>query len=138
MDDNTRIGQRIKFAREKMGYTQDELGRRLGLNKSSIQRYETGKIQKIKLPILENIGFILDVNPSWLALKTDDPNYYGENTEAPGSLIDDSQPINQPTKEDLKFALFNGSEGITDEMYDEVKAFAELVKLREEQKKGKK
>ena len=89
MNDNIKIGRRIKAAREEKGMTQEALGKILGLNKSSIQRYETGKIQKIKLPILENIAFILDVNPSWLALKTDDPKYYGENTNAPGSLLND-------------------------------------------------
>lgn len=91
MDNNIEIGRRIKKAREEKGMTQEALGKILGLNKSSIQRYETGKIQKIKLPILENIAFILDVNPSWLALKTDDPKYYGENTNAPGSLL--NEPI---------------------------------------------
>lgn len=39
---------------------------------------------------------------------------------------------------DLKFALFNETEGITDEMYEEVKWYAEMVKLREESKKKKK
>lgn len=39
--------------------------------------------------------------------------------------------------DDIKFALFNGSEGITDAMFDEVKQFAEMVKLREEAKKNK-
>lgn len=41
------------------------------------------------------------------------------------------------TDEDIKFALFNGTDGITDEMYEEVKAFAQFVKKREQQK-GKK
>lgn len=93
MNDNIKIGNRIKTAREANKMTQEELGKILGLNKSSIQRYEAGKIQKIKLPILENIAFILHVNPSWLALKTDDPNYYGENTEAPGSLLEDKSDL---------------------------------------------
>lgn len=39
---------------------------------------------------------------------------------------------------DIKFALFNGADGITDEMFNEVKQFAEMVKLREEAKKNKK
>lgn len=33
-----------------------------------------------------------------------------------------------PTDEDIKFALFGGDEDITDEMLDEVKAFAQFVK----------
>ena len=36
---------------------------------------------------------------------------------------------------DIKFALFGGEGEITDEMYDEVKRFAEMVKLREESKR---
>lgn len=43
-----------------------------------------------------------------------------------------------PTDEDLKFALFNGDGDITDEMYEEVKAFAEFVKQRERGKKDEK
>lgn len=40
--------------------------------------------------------------------------------------------------EDIKFALFGGDGEITDAMYDEVKRFAQMVKLREEAEKGKK
>ena len=39
-----------------------------------------------------------------------------------------------PTDEEIKFALFNGAEGITDEMYEEVKRFAEYVKNRDKKK----
>ena len=68
------IGNRIKAAREEKGLTQEELGIRLGLNKSTIQRYEAGKILRIKLPVLESIAIELNVNPEYLALKTDDPS----------------------------------------------------------------
>ena len=39
--------------------------------------------------------------------------------------------------EDIKFALFGGEGEITDAMYDEVKRFAQMVKLREETAKKK-
>ncbi len=42
------------------------------------------------------------------------------------------------TDNDIKSALFNGAENVTDEMLDEVKQFAEMVKLREEQKRKSK
>ncbi|MGN0597699.1 MAG: helix-turn-helix domain-containing protein [Ruminiclostridium sp.] len=51
---------------------------------------------------------------------------------------DTSKTKDPATDDEIKFALFKGSEGITDEMYEEVKRFAEMVKLRESQKKGKK
>lgn len=37
----------------------------------------------------------------------------------------------------LKYALFNGTLGVTDEMFDEVKQYAEMVMLREEAKRRK-
>lgn len=40
--------------------------------------------------------------------------------------------------DDIKFALFGGDGEITDAMYDEVKRFAQMVKLREEAEKEKK
>ena len=40
--------------------------------------------------------------------------------------------------DDIKFALFGGDGEITDAMYDEVKRFAKMVKLREESEKEKK
>lgn len=40
--------------------------------------------------------------------------------------------------DDIKFALFGGDGEITDAMYEEVKRFAQMVKLREEAEKEKK
>lgn len=53
MADNILIGERIKQVREERGITQEELAKCLGLNKSTIQRYETAKIDKIKLPVID-------------------------------------------------------------------------------------
>lgn len=44
----------------------------------------------------------------------------------------DAPPI---TDEDIKYALFDGTEGITDEMYEEVRLFALEVKQRERAKR---
>ena len=77
---NNEIGARIKQAREGKEMSQEELGNLLGLNKSSIQRYESGQVQRIKLPILENMARILGVNPNWLVMKTDDPTPNHETT----------------------------------------------------------
>lgn len=44
----------------------------------------------------------------------------------------------QVTDEDIKFALFRGRENITDEMYQEVRNFADYVAQREEAKNKEK
>lgn len=66
------IGKRIESARLELKLTQEELAKELGLNKSTIQRYEAGKIQKIKIPVIESMARILKVNPAWLSDKSDD------------------------------------------------------------------
>ena len=81
--------------------------------------WETGN----RLPDIETVKRIAD--------------YFGVTVEYLIGSPESCQP-KEVTERDIKFALFNGTEGITDEMYAEVKQFAEMVKLREENKrKGK-
>lgn len=70
------IGSRIKSRRLQLDITQEELGNILSLNKSSIKRYESGEVKKIKIPVLQAIAKALDVDPSWLALKTDEMGHF--------------------------------------------------------------
>lgn len=46
MADIVKIGKRIESARTELNLTQEDLAKELGLNKSTIQRYETGQIKK--------------------------------------------------------------------------------------------
>lgn len=69
MANNELIGERIKQLREEKGITQEELAKSLGMNKSTIQRYETAKIDKIKLPVIDAIASKLNVAPEWLTGK---------------------------------------------------------------------
>lgn len=72
MADAMKIGKRIEMARTDLKLTQEELAKELGLNKSTIQRYETGKVMKIKLPVIDAMAKVLKVNPAWLSDKSDD------------------------------------------------------------------
>lgn len=67
MADAVKIGKRIESARTELNLTQEELAKELGLNKSTIQRYETGQVKKIKIPVIDAMAKILKVNPSWLS-----------------------------------------------------------------------
>jgi len=88
MRDEIKIGKRIRECREKAGLTQEELGSSLGLNKSTIQRYEVGKVTRIKLPVLEAIAYELGVSPEYLALQTDDPIDYENSDEVKNAPLD--------------------------------------------------
>jgi len=70
---NIEIGIRIANRRSALGLTMDEVAQRIGVAKSTIQRYEKGQIQKIKLPVIESIATALGVNPDWIIGNTDNP-----------------------------------------------------------------
>ena len=63
---NTLVGNRIKQARLIRNMTLDEVADEVKVAKSTIQRYETAKIQSLKIPVLEAIAKVLDVNPVWI------------------------------------------------------------------------
>ena len=86
MENNKLIGNRIKLRREQLNLTQEELGTHLSLNKSTINRYESGEVKKIKLPILHALAKFLDVDPNWLALKTDDMGSFSNSMEKEKSI----------------------------------------------------
>ena len=99
-----------------------ELSQRTGIPKSALQRYATGETEKIPADRLELIAKALGTTAAdLLGLIPADP-YLG-----PHQVSDD----------DIKFALFGGDGEITDAMYQEVKEFAALIKLREAMKKQK-
>lgn len=96
MEENKLIGIRIKQRREQLNLTQEDLGARLSLNKSTINRYESGEVQKIKIPILHALARLLDVDPNWLALKTDDMGSFPEQNNVPSA--DNIVPIPKMAK----------------------------------------
>lgn len=69
---NTEIGNRIKYARNLRDATLDDIAKKVGVTKSTIQRYEAGKITNIKLPVVETIAIALNVNPAWVVGKSDE------------------------------------------------------------------
>lgn len=68
---NAEIGNRIKYARDLRNATLDDIARKVGVTKSTVQRYENGKINTIKIPVVESIAVALNVNPSWIVGKSD-------------------------------------------------------------------
>lgn len=57
---------RIKERRILMGFTQEELGEKLGLQKSAIAKYENGRVENMKRSVIANMANILKCSPSYL------------------------------------------------------------------------
>lgn len=60
------IGKKIKTARKAKGMTQEELGQLLGVQKSAVAKYESGRIVNIKRSTLKKMSDILGIRPSEL------------------------------------------------------------------------
>ena len=59
------IGLRIKSLRESNGLTQEELGKVIGVNKATVNRYETGVID-IKRTVAIKLAEALNTSPAYL------------------------------------------------------------------------
>lgn len=58
-----KVGLKIRSARQAKGMTQEELGEILGVQKSAIAKYESGRVVNIKRSTLKKISDVLDIPP---------------------------------------------------------------------------
>ena len=64
--DTMGMAERIRERRMALQLTQEELGKRVGLQKSAIAKYENGKVENIKRSVIEKMALALDCSPSYL------------------------------------------------------------------------
>lgn len=91
-----------------------------GLSRGMISDLKMGRTKELSMKNTKIVADYFGVSVDYLLGK--------ENTKkAPAKQ--------EPDDEDIKFALFGGADNITDEMYEEVKAFAKFVEEREKKKR---
>ncbi|OGO89496.1 MAG: hypothetical protein A2Y15_05940 [Clostridiales bacterium GWF2_36_10] len=101
---------------KESGTTPNAVAKILNLSSGSITEWKNGRTPR---------GDTLKKISSYFNVTTD---YLLGNTDIKEKTTEDTK--NVPSVEDIKFALFNGDKEITDEMYEEVKQFAQFVKNR--------
>lgn len=62
----TSPGTRIKELRTLADMSQEELGRRVGVQRAAIQKYEKGSVTNIPLQTIEKIALIFNVSPTYI------------------------------------------------------------------------
>ena len=62
----TNIGTRIKELRTLSGLSQEELGRRVGVQRAAINKYEKGTVTNIPIQTIEQMAMIFDVSPTYI------------------------------------------------------------------------
>ncbi len=104
----TDFAKRLCEAMKTRNIKQSQLAKMCDIGKSSISTYLKGTYFP-KYDSIVKLANALEVSPRWLA---------GE---------DDNMVDTNITTEQLKFALFNAKEGVTDQMLEEVKAYADYI-----------
>lgn len=97
----------------------------LGFRRSVLSDLKNGRKKSLDTTTLMKIAEYFNVSVDYLLTGEEIKKAH---TDGERAVSDD----------DIKFALFGGDGEITDAMYDEVKRFAQMVKLREEAEKEKK
>ena len=82
------IGSRAKQRRKELGLKQPYVAEKMGVNTSTVQRYEAGTIDNTKKLVLEGLAEALHVTVEWLKGETD--SYETDITDNKELLIRDS------------------------------------------------
>lgn len=69
------VGGRVKERRIELGLSMPELGKRIGVNKSTIQRYEADGVDPKRTMIINGLAEALLTTPEWLTGLSDDKEY---------------------------------------------------------------
>lgn len=59
-------GTRIKELRLLAGMSQEELGKRVGVQRAAINKYEVGSVTNIPIATIEKMAAIFDVSPTYI------------------------------------------------------------------------
>ena len=59
-------GDRIKYLRSLTDMSQEELGRRVGVQRAAINKYEKGTVENIPIKTIEKIANVFDVSPTYI------------------------------------------------------------------------
>ena len=63
------LGERLRYSRRQMGWTQEQLAAQAGTNQAVIQKIENGK--SLRPRKINEIAAVLQVNPAWLMFGED-------------------------------------------------------------------
>ena len=107
-------GSRIRYYREKNGMYQAQLGKALGVSAQAISKWELDKAE----PDGDSIKKLCQI------FGVDANDLLG----VPPVSDDKAHTVSD---DDIKFALFNGDQEITDEQFEEVKRFAQFIRERD-------
>lgn len=110
------MGNRIRQKRIENNMSMEELGKKLGVHRAAIGKWENGDVDNIKRTSIEKMSRIFGVSPSWL-MGFDDPTNVSLTYAAPGAetvkVKADHSPIIGKTSDRAK--LYEAAANVAEE-----------------------
>lgn len=69
------VGERVRERRMELKLSMPELGKRIGVNKSTVQRYEADGVDPKRTMIIDGLAHALLTTPEWLTGLSEDKEY---------------------------------------------------------------
>ena len=114
MTDVKATGERIRNLRKAKGWTQTDLGNRIGVQNSAIAKYENGRVPNLKRSIIKALAKALDVSPSYLLGLDEEPEY-----------LQAYRHMLEPAEDPARTKLLQIYDGLDDRGKDKLVAYAE-------------
>lgn len=89
------MAERIKELRISAGLTQEELGEKIGLQKSAIAKYENGRVENIKRSTIQAMADLFGVKPSYVLDFDDSPSTPVYEAAAGEGRLNDGYPTEE-------------------------------------------
>lgn len=85
------MAQRIKEKRTELGLTMEELGVKVGVQKSAVNKWEKGSVSNMKRSTIERLAEIFDCSPAWLMGmdKVNQPGIYVKKKDGTEEFVGD-------------------------------------------------
>lgn len=127
-------GDVIRKLRKEKGWTQQELGDRLGVQKSAIAKYESGRVKNLKRTTIKKMVEIFNVDPMVFidsdAITTIDPQW-GDDAANRDYLADKPDLLaiyNDLVKSDELTILFDKTKDLEPKDIESVLVFVQMLR----------
>lgn len=123
-------GSYIKLLRIKNNMTQEELGEKLGVQKSAIAKYENGRVENLKRSTIQKLSEIFDVSPLNF-LGYDSPSQWGDDRSNREHLADKPELLdlyNEIRQRDEMFILFDKVKDLSPEDVESVLSVVNTIR----------
>lgn len=99
------VGLRIRLMRKARGISQEKLAARVGVARSTVAQWETGRTVQVDFKTLMRVGEVLGVNARWLAIADVSPVPVIFPSTEEGMLVEAFRRLSEAQRDEVLAAV---------------------------------